>query len=699
MAKTHKQTPTALLWSRASAIVGRGAPGGRIMDGSSRLTGRRQRHLAAVLGLAAILGCAGTLAASDLARAGVAQVSGGPGPLPALAGGPGFHLHYGPRGDTDVNVCSDALAPDAAHCDAYVRTDVAPGERHPQPGSSEAAGELGDGGAYSPAYLQSAYDVASAAAADGGGGGQTVALVDANDDPRVGSDLAFYRSFFGLPACPTGTISPAASGCVFEKVGQTGSKTIFPQPNSSWAVEISLDVEMVSAICPKCQILLVEAANSSLSNLGAAVNEAVNLGANVVSNSYSANEFSFESTDTADFYDHPGVAIGGSAGDDGHGVEFPAASRDVPAVGGTSLTQLSNTGTRDGSETAWSGTGAGCSEYEPKPSWQHDSGCPNRTVADVSAVADPNTGVWVYDTYGTSGWGVYGGTSVAAPIIGSFYAPAGNRLGSTLMPAAFPYGSPGALYDVGSGSDGSCSPAYLCNAGLGYDGPTGLGSPGGSPNSIAAFLGATPATPVVPGAPSGLSATAASGSVALSWTAPSTGTAPITYSVFRSTTSATAGFSPVASGTGLTATTFTDAGLANGTVYYYKVTATNAVAESGFSNVVSAMPAATVAPAPTLPGAPTGLTAIASSTKGILLTWAAPESNGGAPITSYRLYKGVASGKETAAATVACSSSACSYDDTNVTARFGPITYYYEVAAINSRGIGPLSNQASAPAP
>jgi Fibronectin type III domain len=611
-------------------------------------------------------------------------------PLPALSGGPtpsghGYHTHRGPRGELDVNVCSYAVAAASAHCDVHIRTDNGALSVRPARRGSGAPNVLGNGGAYDPAYLQSAYNVAAAAAADGGGAGQTVALVDAYDDPQVASDLAYYRSYFGLPACSSGTISSTASSCVFEKVNQNGTAGSYPKGNSSWAVEISLDVEMVSAICPHCQILLVEANSSSLSDLGTAVNTAVGLGANVVSNSYGAGEFSSESS--AGYYVHPGVAIVASAGDSGYGVEFPAASGGATAVGGTSLTQLTNTGTRNGSETAWSGTGAGCSAYEPKPSWQLDGGCPKRTVADVSAVADPNTGVWVYDTYGVSGWAIYGGTSVAAPIIGSFYALAGNAPGSSATPASYLYSSPTALYDVTSGSDGSCSPAYLCTATVGYDGPTGLGSPGGSPSSIAAFRG-TPPAPTAPSAPASLTATAGNQRVSLSWS-PSSGTTPITYDVYRSTTSATAGFLSVKEG--LTGTSFIDTSLTNGTIYYYEVKAQNSVGESGFSPVASAKPA----PAATVPGAPQNLTAATSSSRGVLLSWSEPLSNGGAAITGYVLYRSTQSGRESAYVSVKCTAMPCTYNDSNT--RRGT-TYYYKVAAVNAVGTGSESNEASAKA-
>jgi len=176
--------------------------------------------------------------------------------------------------------------------------------------------------------------------------------------------------------------------------------------------------------------------------------------------------------------DHPGIAITVSSGDGGYGVEFPAASQYVTAVGGTTLTGSLQSGWN---ETAWSGAGSGCSAYIPKPSWQKDSGCANRTVADVAADADPNTGVAVYDSFryqGYSGWLVFGGTSVASPIIASVYALAGNA--ASVIDGASPYAHTGSLHDITSGSNGSCGGSYLCTAGPGYDGPTGNGTPNGT---------------------------------------------------------------------------------------------------------------------------------------------------------------------------------------------------------------------------
>jgi subtilase family serine protease len=176
-----------------------------------------------------------------------------------------------------------------------------------------------------------------------------------------------------------------------------------------------------------------------------------------------------------------------SSGDNGYGVEFPAASQYVVAVGGTSLRSATNA--RGWTESVWSGAGSGCSSYVPKPSWQTDSGCGRRTVADVSAVADPNTGVAVYGPTGSSGtgasgWMVFGGTSASAPIIGAMYA-LGTATGAYVYPAAKAYANRTQLFDVTSGSNGRCTRGksgspYLCNGVTGYDAPTGLGTPNGT---------------------------------------------------------------------------------------------------------------------------------------------------------------------------------------------------------------------------
>ena len=327
---------------------------------------------------------------------------------------------------------------------------------------------------YGPSDLYSAYNLPS-----GGGAGQTVAIVDAYDDPNAESDLGVYRSQYGLPACTT------ATGC-FKKVTETGG-TSYPRKSTSWAGEISLDLDMVSAIAPNAHIILVEAKSANMTDLGTSVNTAVSLGAKFVSNSYGGSESSSDPTYDANYFNHPGVAITVSSGDGGYGVEYPAASKYVTSVGGTSLTKASNT--RGWTESVWStspseGAGSGCSKYDAKPTWQTDSGCADRTVADVSAVADPATGVAVYQTYGATGWTVYGGTSVASPLIAAVYADAGTP-GTSTYPAADIYSHTSSLYDVTTGSTASCSPAYLCTAEVGYDGPTGWGTP----NGLTAFVG------------------------------------------------------------------------------------------------------------------------------------------------------------------------------------------------------------------
>jgi len=319
---------------------------------------------------------------------------------------------------------------------------------------------------YTPCDLQTAYNLTAASASNGAG--QTVGIVDAFNDPNAESDLGTYRSQFGLSACTT------ANGC-FRKVNQNGVQGSYPRSNTGWAEEMSLDVDMASAICPNCHILLVEATSNSNANLAASVDTAVRLGATVVSNSYGGGESSSE-TSTDVHYNHPGVAITASSGDSGFGPQYPAASPFVTSVGGTSLTSISPR-----VESAWSGAGSGCSTVEAQPSWQNIANitahCSRRAIADVSAVADPNTGVDVFDSFRVSGWLVFGGTSVSSPIIASVYALAGNA--STVNYGSFPYSHTGSLNDVTSGSNGSCG-NDLCNAGPGWDGPTGLGTPNGT---------------------------------------------------------------------------------------------------------------------------------------------------------------------------------------------------------------------------
>jgi len=352
-----------------------------------------------------------------------------------------------------VPVCPGPAAPGTTRCHSHVRID-------PQGKPFVTTTPAG----YRPIDLQSAYSLPSNTA----GVGQTVAIVDAFNNPNAESDLAVYRDQFGLPPCTT------ANGC-FRKVNQDGNSFPLPRRNSNWGLEIALDLDMVSAICPNCKILLVEARDNSISNLGVAVNTAARLGAVAISNSYGASEGSWVTNSVyASPYDHPGVAVTASSGDNGYGVEFPADLRYVTGVGGTSLTKSGTTW----SEVVWSGAGSGCSAHISKPNWQTDGSCGKRTVADVSAVADPNTGVAVYDTFGYGGWLVVGGTSAGSPIIASVYALAGNT--SSITYGSYPYGHTSSLNDVTSGSNGSCGGSYLCTGTSGYDGPSGLGTPNGT---------------------------------------------------------------------------------------------------------------------------------------------------------------------------------------------------------------------------
>jgi IPT/TIG domain-containing protein len=354
--------------------------------------------------------------------------------------------------------------PGHAQCFAVEVADV-PGS--PAPGCL-AAGN----GAYDPCDLQSAYDLPSAT----NGTGRTVALVDAYNDANAESDLAVYRSNFGLPACTT------ANGC-FRKVDQNGG-THYPGPPPSgdnWIPEIGLDLDMVSAICPNCHIILVEADSDQDNSLFFSEDEAATLGATEISNSWGGPEFGSE-TSLDPFFNHPGVAITASTGDNGYGIAYPSSSPFVTAVGGTSLQPFANA--RGWTEGAWDGAGSGCSVHEAQPTWQATntnitSTCADRANADVSAVADTNTPVYSYDSAG-GGWIEVGGTSVASPIIASVYALTAS---ASTYSTSYLYSHAGGLNDVTTGSNGSCGGSDLCTAGTGWDGPTGLGTP----NGITAF--------------------------------------------------------------------------------------------------------------------------------------------------------------------------------------------------------------------
>lgn len=361
-------------------------------------------------------------------------------------------------------VCTIAKKQGLVSCNAHVVTDEK---------GNPLVSKLPQG--FSPAQLRGAYNLSGRA-----NGNPIVAIVDAYDDPTIKTDLDFYSKQFGLPILPNCKIAIAKSTVpCFQKLNQRGTSAL-PKTNGGWAVEIALDVEAVHALCENCSILLVEAASPNMKNLMAAVDQAVKLGASVVSNSYGGPEF-FGETAFDNHFKHNGIAFTVSSGDSGYGVQYPAASPYVTAVGGTSLYME---GSKYQNEDAWSGAGSGCSQFEDKPAWQTDAKCSGRTVADISAVADPATGFAVYTTTsakGRKGWFTVGGTSLAAPIIAAVYAASGS-LPKNKMANSLPYnlGSRLNLHDVVGGSNGSCNPGYLCAGKTKYDGPTGLGSPNGT---------------------------------------------------------------------------------------------------------------------------------------------------------------------------------------------------------------------------
>ena len=438
-------------------------------------------------------------------------VAGG-APLAAASSRPAAQAVAG--SPTQAHACGSAAAHDAA-CGAIQLLFPAV-NWHPGPNAHSAKGGGGDGGStpapptsgYYPGDLQSAYGLAAAAAAFGPGkSAPTVAVVDAYNDPYAASDLAAYRaSLSGATDTATGITDAAipplcssttSTGCVtFTKVNQSGGST-YPKGNTGWSEEISVDLDMISAICPDCNIDLVEASSSSFSNLDAAVTYAKTLHPAAITNSYGGSEFSSESTYNSTYTAGASTAVTAATGDSGYGVEFPAASPGLTAVGGTSLTYTSSGSSLAWNpQTVWSTAGSGCSAYETMPRWQKDSGvyslatdCSRRQVADVAAVANPNTGVAVYDTYHEPGWMVFGGTSVSAQIIGAVYALAAGAGSFRPTPSAlYPDAAAGGtgpttgLVPVTSGANGACGD-YLCDAATalssGYNGPTGLGTPEG----------------------------------------------------------------------------------------------------------------------------------------------------------------------------------------------------------------------------
>jgi Subtilase family len=465
-----------------------------------------------------------------------------------------------PRSNYAIRSACAAPAPDRGACFADQLVPVtAAAQRHRRPLgmvgpalSAQPAVPSPTSGAMGlrPQDLHGAYSLPTEAP-----GPPTVAVIDAYNDPAAEADLKTYSEPFGLPECT------AASGCfkqVSQKAGlalpfpktvkelETASKSASKAEREEakeaigWGVEISLDIESVHAICTNCRILLVEAQSTSVNDLSEGVERAEELGAQEISNSWGAPEEGIPSfvADELPYYD-PGTVITASAGDDGYRnwyrkelrfTSFPASSSSVVAVGGTHLNVVDE---RWASETVWNGSGAGgggCSVVFATPPWQLQAanwpavGCSGRSVSDVSAVADPYTGVVIRDTdfpgkecrtpyiekegeptKFLASWCTYGGTSLASPVIASVFALAGGAQGRA-EPAQTLYeterNAPSLLHDVTSGSNGECnagfnsegiaqcSPAQeaaascesklACLAAPGYDGPSGVGTPNGT---------------------------------------------------------------------------------------------------------------------------------------------------------------------------------------------------------------------------
>jgi hypothetical protein len=361
--------------------------------------------------------------------------------------------------------CARATRPGQITCEGLMVAD--------RPAASAADGASG----YGPDQLRSAYGLTAAARSDGSG--SRVYIVSAYNDADIESDLAAYRDEYGLSDCTM------ANDCL-QVLNQNGATSPLPPsspPEDQWSTVTALLADMVSALCPHCDITVLEATDDQGNGLYDATKEAGTLGAKFVAVPYGSRYDPTDNQLDSDFAT-TGVVYVAAGGDAGYadGPYWPNVLPNVVSVGGTTLTQVGSTW----SQTAWSGGTSGCLTSESKPSWQSgvpSSDCTGRASNDVSAVADPNTGVAVYDTPGGGGWILVGGTTNALGIIVATFALAGTPAPSE-TPNALLYARHASLTDVTSGSNGTCTPAPLmCNATTGWDGPTGIGTP----NGIAAF--------------------------------------------------------------------------------------------------------------------------------------------------------------------------------------------------------------------
>ena len=468
--------------------------------------------------------------------------------------------------------------------------------------------------AATPAYLEQAYDLSYLSQI--GGSSDTVAIVDAYDDPTAEADLGVYRSTYGLPACTS------QSGC-FKKVNQHGLASPLPPAEASWDGEISLDLDAVSAVCPNCHILLVEAASSFDTDLDAAVQTAARMGANQISASWT---FTSSQIPTGT-YTFPGVATVAATGDDGYvgpGYDdYPAAFPGVTAAGGTTLAPASTAGARGFSEGAWSwngesGGGSGCDVNFAPVSYQPNAGCAGRAYSDLSADANPSTGLNVYDD---GSWGLIGGTSLSTPLIAAYYAISGVQDATP----QWAYTDSSQLNDIVTGSTGDCPAGlgYICDAGVGYDGPTGVGSISGATATGAPGIGG----PSI-GSGSADTYTQSAGSHG----------ATIAGGIYRNglnttwwiqygTTNAYGSQTPAAdigAGSAPLAVTGYIPGLAPGTTYHYRLVAQNSLGTTyGYDNTVTTAAAAATAPVASMSVSPT------TPTPGSSVTFDASASTGG----------------------------------------------------------------------
>jgi hypothetical protein len=392
----------------------------------------------AIVAAALLAGCALVVTAGRSSAATTAPPATSPAPAAVPASGGA--------------ACADRPGP-YVHCLTVLETPVR---------RAATAGAAPDG--WGATDLVSAYRLPTTRKADA-----LIAVSIAFDNPDLEQDLNVYRKQYGLAPCTT------ANGC-FRKVNQDGGVSPLPRYDQGWGIEATLDVSMISAACPSCRILVVEGNTPGYADLAATEDTAVRIGADVVSNSYGGRETA-ESLSYAAHYDHPGHTIVVSSGDSGFTAgSFPAVFSTVTTVGGTTLAHAGNA--RGWTESAWPYAGSGCSAYVAKPVWQKDRHCGMRTVADVSAASEH---IAVYAT-AAGGWITVGGTSASAPLVAGVYGLAGN---ATTVAPGYPYQHTDALNDVVTGANGpngssdKCGGDYLCAAGKGYDGPTGLGTPDG----------------------------------------------------------------------------------------------------------------------------------------------------------------------------------------------------------------------------